>query len=105
MGVLVLSTMAGCKKYLNVNSDPDTIQSPSNSSAFPPVLAAMPYGMQRDARYIAKYIQNWNASGASNNDAIDRHGYTFVDNNQGDLWWMGYYMFGKNTECNQEKSA
>jgi hypothetical protein len=92
-GALVLTTM-GCKKFLDVNTDPDTTQTPSNSSVLPPVIAAMPYGMQRDARYIAKFAQHWNSSAAS--DAYDQHGYTFIDNNMGDLWWMGYYMFGKN---------
>lgn len=96
-GMLVFS-LAGCKKYLNINSDPDTTQEPLNSSVFPAVLSGMPYGIQRDARYISKYIQNWHASANGNNDTYDRHGYTFVDNNMGDIWWMMYYAMGKNMD-------
>ena len=54
----LLMSFAGCKKYLNINSDPDTTQNPSNSSVFPAMLAGIPRGVQYDARYMSKYVQN-----------------------------------------------
>lgn len=98
IGGLMLFSTSGCKKYLDINTDPDTPQNPSNSSVLPAMLAGMTYGIQRDARYIAKYIQNWNTSGNANNDAIDRHGYVYIDNNMGDIWWMNYFSLGNNLE-------
>ena len=54
----VLISSVGCKKYLDINSDPDTPQFPDASSVFPAMLSAIPRGTQYDARYISKYIQN-----------------------------------------------
>lgn len=102
--VVLLAPAIGCKKYLNVNSDPDTIQEPSPSSVLPPMLANMAYGLQRDGRYISKYVANFHAYSSGITDATyDNHGYTFSSTNMGDTWWSVYYGLGKNLNYIIEK--
>ncbi|HSC36849.1 MAG TPA: SusD/RagB family nutrient-binding outer membrane lipoprotein, partial [Chitinophagaceae bacterium] len=95
----------GCKKYLNINSDPDTTQDPSVSSVLPALLSATSYGIQRDGRYVSHYIANFGVySSAASEAAFDNHGYTFSSTNSGDLWWMNYFLFGKNVSFVIEKA-
>jgi len=87
----------GCKKYLDINSDPDTPQTPDPSSIMPAMLSAIPRGIQFDARYIAKYIQNW--SGNTSGDIWDIHshqGFPGILDNGGDIWRQTYYGLGLN---------
>jgi len=98
LAATVLSTVS-CKKYLDINTDPDTTQVPSNSSVFPAMLAAIPRGIQYDARYLGKYIQNWLTSGANNQDTWDLQGYVWnATDISGDIWRQTYYGLGKNLE-------
>lgn len=93
----VLINTVGCKKYLDINSDPDTPQQPDVSSVFPAMLAAIPRGTQFDARYISKYIQNFAQNGANN--AWDLHGHQNYPNPSdigGDIWRQCYYGLGAN---------
>lgn len=60
--LMVLSGISSCKKYLDVNSDPDTPQNPDASSVFPAMLGNIPRGLQFDARYCSKYVQNFGAA-------------------------------------------
>lgn len=96
--VTVLFTVSSCKKYLNVNSDTDTPQAPSNSSVFPAMLAGIPRGIQYDARYLGKYIQNWLTLGSGNLDTHDTHGYFVGSDNSGDIWRQTYFGLGKNLD-------
>jgi hypothetical protein len=88
----------GCKKFLNVNSDPDTPQEPSNASVFPAMLAGIPRGFQYDARYVGKYDQIWLSNANVNADTYDRHGYAAGSDNTGDIWRQTYYGLGKNLD-------
>lgn len=99
----LLMTTTGCKKYLNINSDPDTTQEPSVASVFPAMLAGIPRGVQYDSRYLGKYIQNWLTSGNNNGDTWDRHGYIFGSDASGDIWRQTYYGLGKNLDYIIEK--
>jgi hypothetical protein len=102
--VSILVPGIGCKKYLNVNSDPDTIQEPSPSSVLPAMLAYMTYGLQRDGRYISKYIGNFHTASTGISDVqFDNHGYTFSNANMGDMWYSTYYGLGKNLNYMIEK--
>jgi hypothetical protein len=92
--ILLITAAAGCKKYLNINSDPANPQAPSNSSVFPAMLAGIPRGFQFDARYVGKYDQNWLATASS--DVWDRHGYLLASDNSGDIWRQTYYGMGRN---------
>ncbi len=93
----VLINTVGCKKYLDINSDPDTPQQPDVSSVFPAMLAAIPRGTQFDARYVSKYIQNFAQNAAAN--AWDIHGHQNYPNPSdvgGDIWRQCYYGLGAN---------
>src|SRR5215213_3748621 len=98
----ILINISACKKYLDVNSDPDTPQNPDASSVFPAMLSAIPRGTQFDARYISKYIQNWGASASSRGEAIwDNHGfqgYPTVTDVGGDIWRQTYFGLGANLD-------
>jgi hypothetical protein len=94
----VLISSVGCKKYLDINSDPDTPQFPDASSVFPAMLSAIPRGTQYDARYISKYIQNFGQN--ANDNVWDLHGHQgYLSGSSdvgGDIWRQCYYGLGAN---------
>jgi len=96
VAVLALSSVS-CRKFLDVNSDPDTPQFPDASSVMPAMLSGIPRGIQFDARYIGRYIQNFNLNTA--NDVWDTHGFqgfpTATDVG-GDIWRQLYFGMGAN---------
>ena len=104
IGILALVGMASfnsCKKYLDVNTDPDTPQFPDAASVFPTQLAGIPRGLQYDARYAGRFIQNWHTSssgGAAADLNFDRMGYTAASDANGDIWRQAYYGLGKNLD-------
>lgn len=99
-GFLFLSSLAftGCKKYLDINTDEDTPQNPDPTSVFPTQLAGIPRGIQFDARYVARYIQNWLTGNNANNNTYDLHGYVAGSDANGDIWRQTYFGLGKNLE-------
>ena len=98
IALLGMATFNSCKKYLDINSDPDTPQFPDVASVFPTQLAGIPRGLQYDARYAGRFIQNWlsaNTATAANIN-FDRMGYTAASDANGDIWRQVYYGLGKN---------
>jgi hypothetical protein len=93
----VLISSVGCKKYLDINSDPDTPQFPDASSVFPAMLSGIPRGTQYDGRFISRYIQNF---GQNTTDYVwDLHGfqgYPGASDAGGDIWRQCYYGLGAN---------
>lgn len=102
MTVMVsLATLNSCKKYLDINSDPDTPQFPDVSSVFPTQLAGIPRGLQYDSRYVGRFIQNWlsySSTASAANVNFDRMGYTAASDANGDLWRQVYFGLGKNLD-------
>jgi hypothetical protein len=100
--VVLLCSMTGCKKYLDINSDPDTPQQPDASSVFPPMLSGIPRGTQFDARYVSKYIQNFAQSTSAAATAVwDNHGhqnYPNISDVGGDIWRQCYFGLGANLD-------
>lgn len=92
--ISVLAGMQGCKKFLDVNSDPDTPQNPDPTSVLPAMLAAIPRGIQFDARFIGRYNQFFLSVGA--NEQYDRHGSNNGTDNGGDIWRQCYFGLGLN---------
>jgi hypothetical protein len=93
----VLISSVGCKKYLDINSDPDTPQFPDASSVFPAMLSGIPRGTQYDGRFISRYIQNF---GQNTTDYVwDLHGFQGfpgASDAGGDIWRQCYYGLGAN---------
>jgi Starch-binding associating with outer membrane len=90
---------AGCKKYLDINSDPDTPQFPDPVNVFPTQLASIPRGLQFDARYCLRYTQmlnSFNTSASAVNVNFDRHGYAAGSDANGDIWRQTYFGNGQN---------
>lgn len=95
---LLLLLVTGCKKYLDINSDPDTPQNPDASSVFPAMLGAIPRGLQFDARYAGKYVQNFGAVSAGTVNNMDRQGYNAGSDVNGDIWRQCYFGLGANLD-------
>ena len=95
---LIMITISGCKKYLDINSDPDTPQNPDASSVFPAMLSAIPRGLQFDARYCSKYVQNFGANTSGNVNNMDRQGYNSGSDVNGDIWRQCYFGLGANLD-------
>ena len=95
---IVLMTVSSCKKYLDINSDPDTPQNPDASSVFPAQLSAIPRGLQFDARYASKYVQNFGANTSGNVNNMDRLGYNSGSDVNGDIWRQCYFGLGANLD-------
>ena len=93
-----LTTMVGCKKYLDVNQDPDTPQFPDPSSVFPTQLAGIPRGLQFDARYVSRWVQNFGTADAARTADVnwDRMGYIAASDANGDIWRQTYFGLGQN---------
>jgi hypothetical protein len=92
------SMVTGCKKYLDINSDPDTTQEPSNSSVLPQCIAAIATGLQSDGGlYVAKYVQNWLTSASTSTSILyDQQGYSWSGGTMAATWQMTYYALGNN---------
>lgn len=96
--IVIVLTFSGCKKYLDINSDPDTPQNPDASSVFPAMLGAIPRGLQFDARYASKYVQNFGANTSGNVNNMERHGYNAGSDVNGDIWRQCYFGLGSNLD-------
>lgn len=96
--IVILLTFSGCRKYLDVNSDPDTPQEPDPSSVFPAMLGAIPRGLQFDARYASKYVQNFGAATTGTVNNMDRQGYNAGSDVNGDIWRQCYFGLGSNLD-------
>lgn len=87
------SITSGCKKYLDVNSDPATPQNVQSRTLTPPLFAQMERGIQFDARYLGGTIQYF--GGAVN--AGEQHGYIPAPSDaMGEIWRTNYFGLGSN---------
>jgi Starch-binding associating with outer membrane len=98
IGLLVfIIGISSCKKFLDINSDPDTPQTPDPSSVFPSMLGNIPAGIQLDALWFSRYIQYFGSSTA--NEAFDQQGYSLFENDRGGaIWRQTYFNLGKNLD-------
>lgn len=91
-----LVTASGCKKYLDVNTNPNAPQTVTANLYLSPMLHWMATAPQFDGRFIGRYTQNWTLT--STNSTWDRHGYDPASDNGGQLWRDVYWSFGQNLE-------
>ncbi|MCF3109291.1 SusD/RagB family nutrient-binding outer membrane lipoprotein [Niabella sp. CC-SYL272] len=93
----VLAGVFGCKKFLDVNTNPVVPQFPNVSAVFPTQIAAYPRGLQWDGRYASRYIQNFGSyTTNATNVNWDRMGYVGASDANGDIWRQAYIGFGRN---------
>jgi len=96
VNILILISSSGCKKWLDVNVNPNNPQVVAPNLYLGPMLTNFVFSQQWDGRYIAKYVQNW--AQISSADTYDRHGYVWTTggNNGGELWRTTYFLLGYN---------
>ncbi|MFI5451711.1 SusD/RagB family nutrient-binding outer membrane lipoprotein [Pedobacter sp. UC225_61] len=93
--LLILISVSGCKKWLDVNVNPNNPQEVSPNLYLGPILTNLTFSQQYDGRYIGKYIQNWAEYTAS--DTWDRHGYLFNSQDPAsEQWRTVYFLLGYN---------
>ncbi|RXK86411.1 SusD/RagB family nutrient-binding outer membrane lipoprotein [Filimonas effusa] len=96
--LLAAFATTSCNKYLDVNSDNSNPQDPDVSSVFPTQLGNIPRGLQYDARYVSRFIQNFGSASSGSTTAInwDKMGFQSASDVNGDIWRMTYYGLGAN---------
>lgn len=82
----------GCKKYLDINNDPSSPQTPSLQALFIPVTASMSRTIGLDGRQTGSYIQNW--SGTAVQDNYDTHGGNAGSSTNSQAWRDFYTVQG-----------
>ena len=94
LGLILLLT-GGCKKFLDVNSNPNGPSSADPALYLPSIETNFATGMQFDARGLAPYVQNFLNSTAG--AAWDTHGYSKSSDFGGEMWRSAYWKSGQNT--------
>lgn len=94
LATLIVSS--GCKKWLDVNTDPSTPQTARAEFYLAPMLAMTAISTAQDYLTVQfKYNQNILAQGAD--DTFERQGYTESDSG-GNIWRLVYIHYGLNLE-------
>jgi hypothetical protein len=91
----LLITSTGCKKFLDVNENPNGPSQADPALYMPSIQNGMALGIQFDSRGIGPYTQNFlnSAAGA----VWDQQGYTRSSDFGGELWRNAYWKSGQNT--------
>ena len=90
IGMLLISVaIGGCKKYLDINNDPGSPQTPTLAALLPPVTASMSRVITLDGRFSGAYIQNF--SNTNFNENNDAHGGN-APNGGGNEAWRNFYV-------------
>jgi hypothetical protein len=95
LALLALTVVSSCKKYIDVNSNPNAPVAASASALMPSMLAGMERGVWFDTRFTNQYIQMWGSSAANN--VWDQEGYSAASDNGGEIWRSVYFSLGANT--------
>jgi hypothetical protein len=93
--VALLATPAGCKDFLDVNTNPNGPQDVSANLYLAPMLHWMMTSPQFDARFLGRYSQEWTLPGTSIS-TWDRMGYDPSSDNGAQQWRDVYWTFGQN---------
>src|SRR5579885_878419 len=92
----VLSLAAGCKDFLDVNTNPNAPQSVSANLYLPPMEHWMVTAPQFDGRFIGRYTQEWMlANGQTVLSTWDRMGYDQGSDNGAEQWRDVYWSLGQ----------
>ena len=89
-----LTTLSSCKKWLDVNRNPNGPDAVAANLYLGPMLQGIVNGEQFDGRYVGKYVQNW----AQNTDKErwDSMGYLPTSDTGGEMWRANYWLLGQN---------
>ena len=92
--IACIITASGCKKYLDVNTNPNAPQTVTANLYLSPMLHWMATSPQFDGRFIGRYTQNWTLTSAGS--TWDRQGYDPSADTGAQLWRDVYWTFGQN---------
>ena len=87
---VLVSSLFGCKKYLDINSDPASPSVPSLPSLLSPAQAAMSRTLIFDARGTGAYTQFWSNTGVQ--EAYDIHNANQGGSGAGNQGWRDIYQ-------------
>lgn len=91
----VMLTTSGCKKWLDVNKNPNAPDKVTPNLYLSPIQNNLTLSQQFDGRYIGKYIQNW--AEITTLDTWDRQGYLFsASDPASEQWRTVYFLMGYN---------
>ena len=100
--LLIAAGTFSCKKYLNINSDPSSPQTPDLASLMVPATSIMSKMGVLDIVSEGNYIQNWSGTGAS--DQFDVHGGNNSTGSVANALWRSFYaQQGQNINLVLEK--
>src|SRR6476619_6014868 len=90
---------AGCKNFLDVNTNPNAPEVVEPNLYLAPMLHWMVTAPQFDGRYLARYTQELTVPQAQTTatpSSWDRMGYDRTSDNGGEQWRDYYWNFGQN---------
>lgn len=97
--VLVLISGAGCKKYLDINTNPSVPQEAKAEFLLPPIIFQMTNGTSQDYRVLWKITQDMVGTDDDNASIVwDQHGFPAASDVGGVIWRMTYVDLGLNLE-------
>ena len=91
----LLLAPAGCKDFLDVNTNPNAPETVSANLYLPPMLHWMATSPQYDGRYIGRYTQQWMGPGSAIS-LWDRMGYSAGSDAAAQQWRDVYWSLGQN---------
>ena len=91
----VLSALAACDDFLDVNTNPNAPETVAANLYLPPMLHWMVTGPQIDGRFVGRYTQEW-MHVTTILSTWDRMGYDPSSDNAGQQWRDVYWSFGQN---------
>jgi hypothetical protein len=86
--------LGGCKKFLDVNENPNAPQVVEANLYLSPMLHWMVTSPTFDARFVGRYTQNWTIITTAN--TWDRQGYDPASDNGGQVFRDVYWSLGQN---------
>ncbi|QJD95754.1 SusD/RagB family nutrient-binding outer membrane lipoprotein [Mucilaginibacter robiniae] len=92
--LFALGLASSCKKYIDINTNPNAPTSVDASTLLPPMLAGMARGVWYDSRYVGQYAQIWGYATANN--IWDQEGYAPGSDSGGEMWRTVYFSLGQN---------
>jgi hypothetical protein len=93
--ILTLCAASSCKKYIDVNNNPNAPVTVTASALMPSMLAGMERGVWFDSRFIGQYAEVWGSAAANN--VWDQEGYVPGNDGGGEIWRSVYFSLGANT--------
>lgn len=95
--------VSSCKKFVDINTNPNAPTEVSSVSLLPPIQAGMARGIWYDSRYIGQYAQIWGSNTANN--VWDQEGYAPGTDSNGEMWRTIYFSLGQNVTLMMEDAT